>query len=68
MRKSKFTQARIGSVVREYDAGVPAKELGPKHGVSEKIKNELNSLSKTGTSATTPDCFSGGAWDGTTPA
>ncbi len=35
MRKSKFTEAQIVSVVREYDAGVPAKELGRKHGVSE---------------------------------
>jgi len=35
MRKSKFTEAQIVSIVREYESGVAAKELGRRHGVSE---------------------------------
>jgi putative transposase len=33
MRKSRFTEAQIVAVVREYDAGVPVGELARKHGV-----------------------------------
>lgn len=35
MRKSKFTEAQIVNAVREYDAGVTAKELARRLGVSE---------------------------------
>ena len=35
-------------------------------GVLDEIKSELNNLAKQGTSASTPDCFSGGAWNGKT--
>ena len=33
MRKSRFTDAQIVSIVREYDAGVAPKELARKHGI-----------------------------------
>jgi hypothetical protein len=33
MRKSRFTEAHIVGIVREYDAGVAVKELSRKHGV-----------------------------------
>jgi hypothetical protein len=32
MRKSRFTEAQIVDIVREYDAGVPPKELARKTG------------------------------------
>jgi len=35
MRKSKFTEAQIVGIVREYDSGVAAKELARRHGISE---------------------------------
>ncbi|MDQ2664110.1 MAG: transposase [Candidatus Eremiobacteraeota bacterium] len=35
MRKSKFTETQIVNAVREYDAGVTAKELARRLGVSE---------------------------------
>lgn len=33
MRKSRFTEAQIVDIVREYDVGVPPKELARKHGI-----------------------------------
>jgi putative transposase len=33
MRKSRFTDAQIVDIVREYDAGVSPKELARKHGI-----------------------------------
>jgi putative transposase len=33
MRKSRFTEAQIDGIVREYDAGVAVKELPRKYGV-----------------------------------
>lgn len=33
MRRSKFTEAQIVDVVREYDAGVAPKELARRHGI-----------------------------------
>ena len=33
MRKSRFTEAQIVDIVRQYDAGVPPKELARKHGI-----------------------------------
>lgn len=33
MRRSKFTEAQIIDVVREYDAGVSPKELARRHGI-----------------------------------
>jgi putative transposase len=33
MRRSKFTEAQIVDVVREYDAGVSPKELARRHGI-----------------------------------
>jgi len=33
MRRSKFTEAQIVDVVREYDAGVSPKELTRRHGI-----------------------------------
>lgn len=34
MRKSRFTDAQIITIVKEHDAGVPAKDLCRKYGVS----------------------------------
>jgi len=34
MRKSRFTDAQIINIVKEHDAGVPAKDLCRKYGVS----------------------------------
>jgi hypothetical protein len=36
--------------------------------VISEIQSELSNIAKNGTSVTTPDCFAGGAWDGTMPA
>ena len=33
MRKSRFTEAHIVDIVREYDAGVSPKELARRHGI-----------------------------------
>lgn len=33
MRKSRFTEAQIVAIVREYDAGTPVAELARKHGI-----------------------------------
>jgi len=33
MRKSRFTEAQIVAIVREYDAGTPVGELARRHGV-----------------------------------
>lgn len=33
MRKSRFTEAQIVAIVREYDAGTPVAELPRKHGI-----------------------------------
>jgi putative transposase len=33
MRKSRFTEAQIIAIVREYDAGTPVAELARKHGI-----------------------------------
>lgn len=33
MRKSRFTEAQIVAIVREYDAGTPVAELSRKHGI-----------------------------------
>jgi putative transposase len=33
MRKSRFTEAQIVGIVREYDAGTPVAELARKHGI-----------------------------------
>ena len=33
MRRSRFTEAQIVGVVREYDAGLPVKDLSRKYGV-----------------------------------
>lgn len=33
MRKSRFTEAQIVAIVREYDAGTPVGELARRHGI-----------------------------------
>ncbi len=33
MKRSRFTEAQIVSILREYDAGTPIAELARKHGV-----------------------------------
>lgn len=33
MRKSRFTEAQIIAIVREYDAGTPVAQLARKHGI-----------------------------------
>ena len=33
MKKSRFTEAKIVSILKELDAGTPATELGRRHGV-----------------------------------
>ena len=33
MRKSRFTESQIVSILKELDAGTPASELGRKHGI-----------------------------------
>lgn len=33
MRKSRFTEAQIIAIIREYDAGTPVAQLARKHGI-----------------------------------
>jgi putative transposase len=33
MRKSRFTEAQIVAILREFDAGTPAEELARRHGI-----------------------------------
>jgi putative transposase len=33
VRKSRFTEAQIVAILKELDAGIPATELGRKHGI-----------------------------------
>ena len=35
MRRSRFTEEQIISILKEHEAGVPVAEMGRKHGVSD---------------------------------